>query len=234
MSTLDYSAPKLSPALDQMRLWYAACGYLGDQMGKEQAIVLKSDDTGDKDMGKVLRPAPISATDVGNTLKSFKKAKKMTKELKLPPVLETMAPSLKRRWPQVMSSGATAIKDVDNDRPMDEQIEDCKAISNKVGVSRAVSGLQLLLGDKLDRQFLPLCQKAASGEALAKVVQKLWAKKTPMEQSEIEVELLDWLTLIRETWGNENVQQSKDKVFKRIETAMQKYIHLCNQSGWQG
>ena len=70
MSTLDCSATKLSPAMDLMRLSYAACGYLGAQMGKEQAIELKLDDTGDKDMGKVLRPAPISATDVGNTLKS--------------------------------------------------------------------------------------------------------------------------------------------------------------------
>ena len=52
-----------------------------------------------------------------------------------------------------------------------------------------------------------------------------------MEQSEIEVELLDWLTLIRETWGSENVQQSKDKVFKRIETAMQRYIDLCKGDG---
>ena len=97
MSTLDCSAPKLSSAMDQMRLWYAACGYLGDKVGKEQAIVLKSDDTGENDMGKVLRLALISARDVGNTLKSFKKANKMTKVSKLLQVLDTMAPSLKPR-----------------------------------------------------------------------------------------------------------------------------------------
>ena len=193
LSTMDATICKLSPARDLVRLWYAAASMCSADMKKLQGISLSSDDSGEKDKAKVLRPSALTSHDMANVIWPYLKGDKLPK-LVLPQRLESLgARPVIRRKALLEDPAETTGEKEQHVGTVPDKVGVLQQLPNKLAVQRAVSSLQALLGKRMDRKFEAIISKISDGQTLATVVSKFWAKKSPGEQIGLESDLLEWL-----------------------------------------
>ena len=226
VGTLDGSVIKLSPTVDVIHLWYAASCKLAADNKTRMLVKLHSDTSGDKGMGKVLRPSPLSQNDMLSYLRTIRK--KTWRQLQLPDTVVTSAQPVVS-WKSLMKESKVAGQD--SDKPMTEKLQILLAIPHRAAVQRAVASLQVLMGKRLDRQLDALLAKSKDAEGLLSIMTKFWSKKTPLEQGEIEEDLGQWIAAVRDLWGDTGAVKSRRETLERIEKAMQKFVEMQQAAG---
>ena len=87
------------------------------------------------------------------------------------------------------------------------------------------------MGKRLGTQWESLLSKATDSAGLARSLVKWWAKKSPVEQSEAEVDFLEWVSSIRGTWGECDAAKEKLEVLEKINKAMEKRVGMVRGEG---
>ena len=168
---------------------------------------------------------------MNNNVKNFHKSKSMAATLKLPEAVSALGKDLDMDWKIMMGKGTETTKK-DEDRTVEQIINmDVLALLNKLAVSRAVMGLQNLTGKRLGTQWESLLSKATDRAGLARSVVKWWTKKSPVEQSEAEVDFPEWVSSIRDTWGECDAAKEKLEVPEKINKAMEKWVGIVRGEG---
>ena len=148
----------------------------------------------------------------------------------LPEALQDRMPKQVDRWRSEMKGSDDAAGGTD-DRTMEQSFKDILALPNKLATQRAVVGLLTVLGRKACKQWELILSRVTDAPALEKALAKLWAKKSPTEQGEMEVEMRDWLEQIRSSHGVGGVTECRDAVLARLEKVMVKFVAMCKGDG---
>ena len=220
LSTLDGSVVKLTPVTDVIRLWYATCMKLAADLGKSLAFDLSTDSSGEKGMGKVLRPCPLAQNNMATYLRTLRK--KDLRQLRLSEVLESDNGRSGVSWKSVLK--ATGSENKESDKSIAEHIQGLTSIPNKLAVQRAVRSLQILMGKKIDRQYEALLSRVQDSKGLQQIFAKFWAKRTPAEQAEVEEDLQQWLTAVKDQWGDGDVVLGRKDTLDRVEKVMSRFV----------
>ena len=223
ITTLDGSCVRVSPHTDQVRLWYACCEFLATILGKECGAKLTSDKSGDKDMAKVLRPCPLTMKDLGNYFKTLRK--KATRVLTLHPSLQDPNGPAATKWDDALEGGDSKLGS--ESRVVSDQLDDLKSLPNKLAVQRCVTVLGNLIGKKIDRQFNVLLTKCTEGAGLTSILKKWWAKLTPVEQADVEDDVITWLQRVRAKYGT----AADGEILSRLGNSMTAYVEQIRKEG---
>ena len=143
----------------------------------------------------------------------------------LPEALQDRMPKQIDRWRSQMK-GSDDVAGGTDDRTMEQSFKDILALPNKLATQRAVVGLLTLLGRKACKQWELILSRVKDAPALEKALAKLWAKKSPTEQGDMEVEMRDWLEQIRSSHGVGGETDCSDAVLARLEKVMVKFVAM--------
>ena len=227
LTTLDATNLKVSPQTDVVRLWYAACSCLGKGIQKPVLMNLASDATGEVGMGKVLRPSPLTLVDMGNALKTLRARIKNTTRLKVSDTIRTEVVQPSRNWKALMKEPGVN----HGEKTTLQQFDAVLSLTSEQAVRRAVNGLKVLMGSKIDRTYSSLFEYTKDGQGLLSVLTKFWSKKTALEQADIEDDLISWIGVIREEFGESDATKSKQDTLSRIGEAMKAWAVRCAADG---
>ena len=111
-----------------------------------EGIALSSDDTGEKDKTKVLRPAPLSSHDMANLIRPYLRGDKLPR-LVLPQRLESQGAKPDVRWKALPEDPVETSGEKEQQAgTVPDKVGVLQELPNKLAVQRAVSSLQACWG----------------------------------------------------------------------------------------